>query len=95
MYSNHIERPLRAIPMGRRNWLFCRTVAGTRHAGIVQSLVVTCRLHGIDPYTYQVDVLQRLGQHPAARVGELTPTNWKASFAHQPLQPDLYRTSRV
>jgi transposase len=38
----------------------------------VQSLIVTCRLHGVDVYTYLVDVLQRVGQHPAARVAELT-----------------------
>ena len=89
--TNHLERALRAIPMGRRNWLFCWTEVGARHAGIVQSLVVTCRLHGIDPYTYFVDVLQRVGQHPASRVAELTPRNWKTLFADQPLRSDLYR----
>ena len=95
MDTNHIERALRAIPMGRKNWLFCWTEVGARHAGIVQSLIVTCRLHGVDPYTYLVDVLQRVGQHPASRVGELTPRNWKTLFADQPLRSDLYRTSGV
>jgi len=93
MDTNHLERALRAIPMGRRNWLFCWTEVGARHAGIVQSLVVTCRLHGIDPYTYLVDVLQRVGQHPASRVAELTPRNWKALFGDQPLRSDLHRTA--
>jgi transposase len=90
MDTNHIERALRAIPMGRRNWLFCWTEVGARHAGIVQSLIVTCRLHGVDPYTYLVDVLQRVGQHPASRAGELTPRNWKATFADKPLRSDLH-----
>jgi transposase len=90
MDTNHLERALRAIPMGRRNWLFCWTEVGARHAGIVQSLIVTCRLHGIDPYTYFVDVLQRVGQHPAARVGELTPRMWKQHFAQAPLRSDLH-----
>ncbi len=49
--TNHLERNLRAIPMGRKNWLFCWTELGAKHVGIVQSLLVTCRLHGIDPYT--------------------------------------------
>ena len=39
----------------------------------MQSLLVTCRLHRVDPYAYLVDVLQRVGQHPASRVAELTP----------------------
>ncbi len=93
MDTNHVERTLRAIPMGRRNWLFCWTEVGAKHAGIVQSLVVTCRLHGIDPYTYLVDVLQRVGQHPAARVAELTPRHWKAAFADKPLRSDLQTAS--
>jgi transposase len=93
MDTNHIERALRAIPMGQRNWLFCWTEVGARHAGIVQSLIVTCRLHGVDPYTYLVDVLQRVGQHPASRVAELTPRHWKQRFAEQPLRSDLHVAS--
>jgi transposase len=91
--TNHLERALRPIPMGRRNWLFCWTEVGAQHAGIVQSLIVTCRLHGIDPYTYLVDVLQRVGRHPASCVDELTPRKWKQLFAAAPLRSDLYRTS--
>lgn len=91
--TNHLERALRAIPMGRRAWLFCWTELGAKHVGIVQSLLVTCRLHGIDPYTYLVDVLQRVGQHPAARVAELTPRLWKQNFAANPLRSDLHRFS--
>jgi transposase len=90
MDTNHLERALRAIPMGRRNWLFCWTEVGAKHAGIVQSLIVTCGLHGIDPYTYFVDVLQRVGQHPARQVALLTPRLWKQHFAANPLRSDLH-----
>lgn len=88
--TNHLERALRVIPMGRKNWNFCWTELGAKHVGIVQSLIVTCRLHGIDPYTYLVDVLQRVGQHPASRVAELTPRQWKQHFSQNPLRSDLY-----
>jgi transposase len=87
--TNHLERALRVIPMGRKSWLFCWTELGAKHVGIIQSLIVTCRLHGIEPYTYLVDVLQRIGQHPAARVAELTPRLWKQHFADNPLRSDL------
>ena len=90
MDTNHIERALRVIPMGRKSWLFCWTELGAKHVGIIQSLIVTCRLHGIDPYTYLVDVLQRVGQHPASRVAELTPRLWKQLFAVNPLRSDLH-----
>ena len=89
--TNHIERALRVIPMGRKNWLFCWTELGAVHVGIMQSLLVTCRLHGIDPYDYLVDVLQRVGQHPASLVHQLTPRLWKELFASNPLRSDLYQ----
>jgi transposase len=41
-----------------------------------------------------VDVLQRVGQHPSARVAELTPRLWKQHFAANPLRSDLYNISR-
>ena len=90
--TNHVERALRPIPMGKKNWLFCWTEVGAQHAGIVQSLIATCRLHDVDPYMYLVDVLQRVGQHPASRVAELTPRLWKQNFASNPLRSDLHRS---
>ena len=91
--TNHLERALRAIPMGRKNWMFCWTELGAKHVGIMQSLIVTCRLHQIDPYDYLVDVLQRVGQHPASRVHELTPRLWKQLFAGNPLRSPLHTIS--
>jgi transposase len=88
--TNHLERALRPIPLGRKNWNFCWTELGAKHVGIVQSLIVTCRLHKIDVYTYLVDVLQRVGQHPAARVSDLTPRLWQQHFAATPLRSALH-----
>ena len=87
--TNHLERALRVIPMGRRNWLFSWTEIGAEQVGIIQSLLVTCRLHDVNPYDYLVDVLQRVGTHPASRVEELTPRLWKTRFADNPLRSDL------
>jgi len=82
MDTNHLERSLR-----RKNWNFCWTELGAKHVGIVQSLIVICRLHGIDVYSYLVDVLQRVSLHPASLVAELTPRQWK--------QPAMRRTCGV
>ena len=88
--TNHLERALRAIPMGRKAWLFSWTELGAKYVGIVHSLIVTCRLHQIDPYDYLVDGLQRVGEHPASRVHELTPRLWKQNFAANPLRSALH-----
>jgi transposase len=88
--TNHVERSLRVIPMGKKNWLFSWTEIGAEHIGIIQSLIVTCRMHNINPYDYLVDVLQRVDRHPASRIHELTPRVWKEKFADNPLRSDLF-----
>ncbi len=90
--TNHLERGLRPIPTGRRNWLFAWTELGAQRIGVIQSLLATCKLQDVDPYAYLVDVLQRVGQHPAKRAVELTPRVWKTLFADRPLRSDLDRT---
>jgi len=89
MDTNHLERALRVIPMGRRNYLFCWSEIGAARVGQIQSLLVTCKLHGIDPYTYLVDVFQRLDTHPQSKVEQLTPRLWKEHFGSNPLLSPL------
>ena len=91
MDTNHLEREIRPITLGRKNWLFCWTELGAEHVGIIQSLISTCKLHGINPNTYLTDVLQRISVHPASQVAELTPRLWKENFAKNPLRSVLQR----
>ncbi|MCW7552732.1 IS66 family transposase [Endozoicomonas gorgoniicola] len=89
MDTNHLERLLRCIPMGRKNYLFSWTETGAEHIAIIQSLLVSCRLQDIDPYKYLVDVLQRVSLHPARQINELIPRNWKERFGKNPLKAPL------
>lgn len=89
MDTNHLERALRVIPLGRKNHLFCWSELGARQLGMLQSLMVSCRLHDINPYDYLVDVLQRVSHHPAKDVAALTPRLWKQRFADNPLRSDV------
>jgi transposase len=89
--TNHLEREIRLIAIGRRNWMFCWTEIGAQYVGVVQSLLSTCRLQHVNPYTYLVDVLQRILVHPASRVEELTPRLWKETVSENPLRSDLER----
>jgi len=87
--TNKDERALRPIPMGRKNWLFCSTELGGRYVGIAQTLIQSCRLQGVDPWTYLIDVLQRIDTHPAFDVHLLTPRLWKENFTSNPIGSDL------
>lgn len=87
--TNHLERQIRYIAMGKKSWLFCWSEVGAKQVGIIQSLICSCKLQGIDPTTYLIDVLQRVASHPASQVDDLTPRNWKQKFADNPMKSDL------
>ena len=87
--TNHLERGLRVIPKGRKNWLFCWTEVGAKYVGIIQSLIVTCRLQDVNPNVYLTDVLQRVTTYSKDDMIELTPRLWKEKFAENPLLSDL------
>ena len=87
--TNHLERALRPIPMGRKNWLFSWTELGAQQVGTIQSLLCTCKLQGIDPYDYLTDVLQRISVHPNKDIDQLTPRLWREYFADDPMKSDL------
>jgi transposase len=91
MDTNHLERAIRPIAVGRKNWTFCWTEIGAKYVGVIQSLISTCRVHGIDPYTYLVDVLQRIDTHLAKDVAWLTPRLWKERYAENPLRSEIDR----
>lgn len=88
--TNDLERALRVVPMGRRNWLFCSTEMGAQQVAVIQTLLASCRAHGIDAYTYLVDVLQRINSVSASEVDDLTPRRWQQRFGTDPLRSDLH-----
>ena len=76
--NNAAERALRCVAVGRRNWTFAGSDEGGRRAAAIYSLIQTCRLNDVDPQAWLADALARLPDHPAKRVSELTPWEWKA-----------------
>lgn len=75
--SNAVEREIRPIALGKKNWLFCASEVGAEASAIIYSLTASCRLAGINPADYFTDVLERISEHPASKVLDLIPVNWK------------------
>ena len=76
--NNAAERGLRCVAVGRRNWTFAGSDAGGQRAAAVYSLIATCKLNDVDPRAWLADVLAKLPDHPAHRIGEMMPWAWKA-----------------
>jgi hypothetical protein len=80
--NNLCERQIRAIALGRRNFLFFGSHRGAARGAVIYSLLRTCALHGVEPVAYLTDVLQKLAVGwPSDRMAELLPDQWQAAHA--------------
>jgi hypothetical protein len=74
--NNPVERALRRVAIGRKNWLHLGSETGGETAAILISLLGTCWANRVNPWAYLKDVLDRLPTHPADRLEELLPHKW-------------------
>jgi transposase len=79
--NNAAERGLRGIALGRKSWLFAGSDRGGLRAAAMYSLIVTAKMNGVDPQAWLADVLARIAEHPASRLDELLPWNWRSQHA--------------
>ena len=66
---------MRAVALGRRNYLFCGSDAGGERVAAMYSLIGTAKLNGLDPQAYLRYILERIAEHPINRVEKLLPWN--------------------
>jgi transposase len=79
--NNAAERALRGIALGRKSWLFAGSDRGGTRAAAMYSLIVTAKMNNVDPQAWPADVLARIAEHPATRLDELLPWNWRPAGA--------------
>ena len=73
--NNAAERALRAVALGRKNYLFAGSDTGGERAAAMYSLLGSAKLNGLDPEAYLAHVLARIADHPINRIQELLPWN--------------------
>lgn len=73
--NNAAERSLRAVAVGRKNYLFAGSDAGGERAAAMYSLIGTAKLNGVDPEAYLTYVLARIPDHPVQQIDQLLPWN--------------------
>ena len=78
--NNAAERALRAVAIGRKNYLFMGADSGGQRAASLYSLIGTAKLRGLDPAFYLRTVLATIAEHPINRIEQLLPWNIAASL---------------
>ena len=73
--NNTAERAMRAVALGRKNYLFVGSQTGGKSAAIAYTLIETAKLNGVDPQAWLADTLARIPDHKINRIDELLPWN--------------------
>ena len=79
--NNAVERALRAVALGRKNFLFAGSDAGGDRAAAIYSLVGSAKLNDIDPEAYLRFVIERIADYRISELDNLLPWNVAAQIA--------------
>lgn len=75
--NGEVERLIRIVALGRKNFLFAGSDAGAERAAVAYTVLVTCTLNELDPWAYVTDVLEKIaGDWPQREIDRLLPDRW-------------------
>src|SRR5580704_7677970 len=75
--NNLVENAIRPTAIGKKNWLFFGSEEAGQRSAVLYTLIENCRRHGVEPYSYLKEVLERLPSTTNQQVSQLTPFNWQ------------------
>jgi transposase len=75
--NNPVENSIRPVALDRKNYLFAGSHEAAKRSGMLYSLLGTCKMHNIEPYSWLKEVLQTIADHPINKIQELLPHHRK------------------
>jgi transposase len=77
--NNPVENSIRPVAVGRKNYLFAGSHEAAQRSAMLYSLMGTCKLHDINPFSWLKNVLEIIPMHPVNKITQLLPHHWKNS----------------
>jgi transposase/beta-N-acetylglucosaminidase len=74
--NNPVERSIRPMVIGRKNYLFAGSDESAERAACFYSFFITCRLHGVNPKAWIEDVFEKIENMKPSQYHTLFPQNW-------------------
>lgn len=78
--NNPVENCIRPVAVGRKNYLFAGSHEAAQRSAMLYSLMGTCKLNDVNPFSWLKNVLGIIPSHPINRIQELLPYDWKALY---------------
>jgi transposase len=75
--NNAVERVIRTVAVGRKNYLFSGSHEGAQRSAMLYSLMASSKLNGLNPMEWLTDVLTRIAYLPEEYWEQLLPNNWQ------------------
>lgn len=75
--NNPAERAMRAIDLGRKNYLFVGSQTGGKAAAVAYTLIETAKLNDVDPQAWLADTIARIPDHKITKIDDLLPWQWR------------------
>jgi len=76
--NGEVERQLRRVAMGRKNYLFAGSDKGAERLAVAYTVFGSCHMHDVNPWAWATDVIGKLQRGwPMSRLDELLPNVWK------------------
>ena len=79
-HNSAAERALRAVALGRKNFLFAGSDCGGERAAAMYTLIGSAKLNGLDPELYLRTVLAQIADHRISQIQDLLPWNLASSL---------------
>lgn len=83
--NNLVENAIRPTALGRKNWLFIGAETAGWRSAVIYTIIQSCKAHGVEPYAYLKDVLERLPSMTNHQIPGITPRAW-ANAQRTPLK---------
>jgi transposase len=71
--NNMVENSIRPVALGRKNYLFAGSHDAARQAAMLYSLLATCKINNVEPFSWLKQTLQVIPDHPANKLYKLLP----------------------
>ena len=72
---NPVENSIRPVALGRKNYLFAGSHQAAQRSAMLYIFLGTCKMYGIEPYSWSCDTLEKIATHPINRIFEHLPHN--------------------